>query len=493
MNQTSSPYPATSVSSEEMRRIFQMQKDAFCQRQPRSYGERIEALDALLAAVLHYKMDLVEAMNKDYGHRATQESLLLEIFPVVDEIRSMKRKLKRWMRPERVRTKWQLWPSRTFVVKQPLGIVGIMGAWNYPLYLTILPLVDVLAAGNHAMIKPSEAAPRTAEWVQRILAEIFPPEYVSVVLGGTEVASVFSSLPFDHILYTGSSRVGKLVMRAASENLTPVTLELGGKSPALVHESFSMTLAADRICSAKFWNAGQTCVAPDYAMVPEPRLDEFLEAAKAVVSCRLPHPESNPDYTHMIDRAHWERMAALVEDARSKGAHIYPIGVAEDSIGAASETCNAEDRIFPPILISNVNDGMRIMQEEIFGPILPIATYASIDTAIQYINLHDRPLALYYFDHSRSRVRHVLERTTSGGATINDCIFHLSENNLPFGGVGASGMGAYHGLDGLNTFSHRKGVLRMDGSVSWSFALFLKPPYTKWSDRIISFLLRPFL
>ncbi|MGC9293421.1 MAG: coniferyl aldehyde dehydrogenase [Acidobacteriaceae bacterium] len=482
MAPTSSPDLAENFPSEELRRIFQTQRDAFNQRRPRSYAERMDALDALLAAILHHKTDLVEAMNDDYFHRAPQESLLMEMFPVVDEIRYMKRRLKRWMRPERVSTKWQLWPSRAFVVKQPLGVVGILGAWNYPLYLTILPLVDVLAAGNHAMIKPSELAPRTAELLRKLLAEIFPPEYVSVVLGGAEVASQFSSLPFDHILYTGSGRVGKLVMKAASANLTPVTLELGGKSPALVHESFPMSVAADRICSAKFWNAGQTCVAPDYALVPEARLNEFVDAAKAVVARRLPHLATNPDYTRMIDRAHWERMAALVEDARSKGAHIV-------STGADLETYNAGDRIFPPTLLTNVNDDMKAMQEEIFGPVLPVFTYTSLDAAIEYINRHDRPLALYYFDHSHARVRYVLERTTSGGATINDCIFHLSEGNLPFGGVGASGMGAYHGLDGLDTFSHRKGVLAMHRAVGWSFARFLKPPYTKWTDRILRFLL----
>jgi coniferyl-aldehyde dehydrogenase len=236
-----------------------------------------------------------------------------------------------------------------------------------------------------------------------------------------------------------------------------------------------MSLAADRICSAKFWNAGQTCVAPDYALVPEALLDEFLEAAKATVARRLPHPATNPDYTRMIDRAHWERMAALVEDARSKGAQIDPIG-------ADAETCNVEDRVFPPTLLTNTNDSMRAMQEEIFDPVLPVLTYTSLDAAIEYINQHDRPLALYYFDNDRARVRYLLERTTSGGVTINDCIFHLSEGNLPFGGVGASGMGAYHGLDGLDTFSHRKGVLAMDRAVGWGFARFLKPPYTKWTD-----------
>jgi coniferyl-aldehyde dehydrogenase len=476
--------PYDNLSPQEMQRVFQMQKEAFSRRLARSYAERIDALDALLTAILRHKMELVEAMSADYGHRAPQESLLMEIFPVADEIRFLRKNLKRWMRPERVGATLLLWPSRAYLVKQPLGVVGIIGAWNYPLYLTLLPLVDALAAGNHAMIKPSELAPQTAQLLRRILAGIFPPEYVNVILGGTEAASAFSSLPFDHLLFTGSSRVGKLVMRAASENLTPVTLELGGKSPALVHESFPMPLAADRISSAKFWNAGQTCVAPDYALVPEARLNEFLEAARAAAARRLPDPATNPDYTRIIDSAHWERMDALVEDARSKGARI-------DSMGAAAETYNQESRAFPPTIVTNVSDDMRVMQEEIFGPVLPVVTYTSMNEAIQYINRHDRPLALYYFDRDRSRAREVLERTTSGGATINDCIFHLSAHNLPFGGAGASGMGAYHGVDGLNTFSHRKGVLAMDRAVSWSLARFLKPPYTKWSDRILRFLLRP--
>ena len=299
---------------------------------------------------------------------------------------------------------------------------------------------------------------------------------------GNDISAAFTTLPFDHIIFTGSGRVGKLVMRAAAENLTPVTLELGGKSPALVHDSYPIGIAADRICAGKFLNSGQTCVAPDYVLVPESMRDRFVSEAAAVLKRRLPSIVTNPDYTHMISRAAWERMAELVEDARSKGGQVV-------QVIPAAETVNADNRVFPPTLISNVSDDMRIMQEEIFGPILPVVTVRSLDDGIAYINAHDRPLALYYFDNNGSRIDHVLERTTSGGATINDCLFHLGQNNLPFGGVGASGMGAYHGEDGFNTFSKRKGVLMMNGLVGAFIARFFKPPYTGLTDRLITFLL----
>ena len=436
----------------------------FCRR---SFATRTRSFDSLIA---------------DFSHRAPQETRLLEIFPIVDEIRHTKRHLKGWMRPERVAANWQYWPSSGRIIKQPLGVVGIIGAWNYQILLSLSPLVCVLAAGNHAMIKPAGMAPASADVIRNLIAETFPADYVTVISGGTDVSSAFSTLPFDHLMFTGSGRVGKLIMKAAAENLTPVTLELGGKSPALVHESYPVARAADRICAAKFWNAGQTCVTPDYVMVPEALREQFVTEAKAVLMRRLPSLVANSDYTHMINRAAWERMGALVEDARSKGAEVI-------QINPASEAVSAENRAFPPTLVSNVSDDMRIMQEEIFGPILPITTYRSLEDGIRTINGRDRPLALYYFDNDRSRIDHVLESTTSGGATINDCIFHLAQNNMPFGGVGPSGMGAYHGQDGFNTFSKRKGVMMMSGLMGRIISRFLKPPYTKWSDRVIGFLI----
>ena len=480
---TAQPKAAAATAGKDiLMPLFKAQKDAMAKRPPRSHAERIEALDALMAAMLRYENALVQSLIADFSHRAPQETRLLEIFPIVDEIRHTKRHLKNWMRPERSMAGFPWWPSTGRVIKQPLGVVGIIGAWNYQVLLSLSPLVSVLAAGNHAMIKLAEAAPATADVIRKLVAETFPADYVTVAPSGSEISAAFSTLPFDHIIFTGSGRVGKVVMRAAAENLTPVTLELGGKSPALVHESYSVETAADRICAGKFWNGGQTCVAPDYALVTESMRDKFVAEASAVIKRRLPTIAANPDYTHMINKSAWERMAALVEDARSKGAQVI-------QINPASEPVSVENRVFPPTLISNVTDDMRVMQEEIFGPILPVMTVRSLDDGIAYINAHDRPLALYYFDNDSRRVDHVLERTTSGGATINDCIFHLAQNNLPFGGVGASGMGAYHGEDGFNTFSKRKGVMMMNGMLSQFISRFLKPPYTEWTDRIITFLL----
>lgn len=467
---------------EELKARFSAQKAAFAGRNARTYGERIDALESLLGAVLRFEDKLVESLNQDFGNRASQETRLLEIFPVVDEIRHSKRHLKAWMKPERVSTNWQFSPSRAYIMKQPLGVVGIMGAWNYQILLTLSPLVNVLAAGNHALIKPASAAPATAEVLAELIASAFPADYVSVVTGGPEIGSAFSGLPFDHIIFTGSGRVGRIVMREAAANLTPVTLELGGKSPALVHDSYPIAKAADRICGAKFWNAGQTCVAPDYALVPEAAVSAFLDAAIEVVRRRLPSPSSNGDYTRMINAAGWERMRALVEDARAKGAKVV-------QVHAEGERFEAAHRAYPPTLVVNVREDMRIMQEEIFGPILPIVGHRSLDEAIRFVNERDRPLAFYYFDDDFGRVRNVLERTTAGGVTVNDCIFHLPQNNLPFGGVGPSGMGAYHGEEGFNTFSNRKGVMVMSRVLGWLLATFFKPPYNKWSDRVIGFLI----
>jgi coniferyl-aldehyde dehydrogenase len=342
--------------------------------------------------------------------------------------------------------------------------------------------VSVLAAGNHALVKPSELAPATADLIAKMIAEIFPPDFVSVVNGGPDVSAAFSALPFDHLIFTGSGRVGKLVMHAAAENLTPVTLELGGKSPALVHEEFPHALAADRICSGKFWNAGQTCVAPDYALIKQNKRDEFLAAARTVIARRYPTLKENPDYTRIINQRGHERFLELVADARAKGAEII-------EINPAGETLDVASRVMPPTLIANVNDSMRVMQEEIFGPLLPVVTYTNFNEALAFINDRPHPLAFYYFDFNSARVGEVLNKTTAGGVTVNDTIFHLPQNNLPFGGVGPSGMGAYHGIDGFATFSKKKGVFLQSRLVGWFLAAVLKPPYRKLSDWFIDLLI----
>jgi coniferyl-aldehyde dehydrogenase len=468
---------------QELQDVFERQRSSFRQCAPLALSKRLEALDLLLQSIFLHEDAIIKAEAADFGQRSASEIRLLEIFPLVDEIRFVKRNLRRWMQPKSAMANWQFLPSRTRIIYQPLGVVGIIGAWNYPLLLTMSPLVNAIAAGNHAMVKPSELAPATAEILRQMISEAFPEEYVSVVTGGPDVASSFSALPFDHILFTGSERVGKLVMKAAAENLTPVTLELGGKSPALVHESYPMAIAADRVCSAKFWNAGQTCIAPDYVLVPANKADEFVSKCEAVLSRRYPQAASNADYTHLITHAAWERMRDLVGDARSKGARVLQADSNHGDVPATS-------RFFPPTLILGANNTMRVMQAEIFGPILPVVAYSSLDDALKFINDRPRPLALYYFDRSKSRIKKVLEQTVSGGAAINECIFHFVQHQLPFGGIGPSGMGAYHGFDGFCAFSKKKGVLLQNSLVASFLDRALKPPYTSWSDRTIAFLVR---
>jgi coniferyl-aldehyde dehydrogenase len=369
--------------------------------------------------------------------------------------------------------------------------VGILGAWNYATLLALGPLVDAIAAGNHAMVKPSELAPRTAEVLQKLIAAIFPAEYITVVNGDAQVAAEFTSLPFDHLLFTGSTRVGKLVMKAASENLTPVTLELGGKCPAIVHREFSLRTAVERIITGKLYNAAQTCLAPDYVFVHVSQREEFVKLAGEVARKLYPSWSSNPDYTRIINSQHFERLNSYVRDAVMRGAKAVWLGSEQETASTPNESgprnaFNAA-RSFLPVALLDPNDAMQVMQEEIFGPILPVLTYSELDQALQYVNDHPRPLAVYYFDTDPRRVQRVLMETVSGGVTVNDVIYHIAQNNLPFGGVGASGMGHYHGRDGFKTFSKKKGVFLQS---RFSTLKFLRPPYGPLTDRIIRFLLR---
>jgi coniferyl-aldehyde dehydrogenase len=465
-----------------LRAVFDRQKSAFSRCAPLSIEKRVEALSHLLQSIVNHQDELIVAVSADFGQRPVAETRILEFFPLIDEIRFIKRNLRRWMRPRSVAANWQFLPSRARIIYQPLGVVGVIGAWNYPILLTLSPLANALAAGNHVIVKPSELAPKTAEVVRRIVSAGFPEEYATVITGDKEVAAALCTLPFDHLLFTGSTSVAKLVMKAAAENLTPLTLELGGKSPALVHESYSMAIAADRICTAKFWNAGQTCIAPDYALVPAHKRDEFISGCEAAITKRYGSPSSNTSYTHMISQSALNRMQEFVDDARDRGASVVQPGSLEDNV-------ISESRSFPPTLIIGADDSMRVMHTEIFGPILPVVTYSSLDEALRFINARPRPLALYYFDDDKSRARNVLEHTTSGGAAINDCIFQFAQHRLPFGGVGASGMGAYHGFEGFKTFSKKKGVFLQSALAGSVLDKFLKPPYTSGTNRVIGLLL----
>ena len=458
--------------------LLQSQRAAFAPKPP-DLKQRIEALRALMKALRARREEFVQAISEDFGGRARQETLLLEVFPLVDTIQHTIRHLPRWVQPRPAQAGWQFLPGRARVIYQPLGVVGVIGAWNYPLLLSLSPVVAALAAGNHVMLKPSELAPRTADLMARLLRDLFPPDYVTAAIGGPETGAAFASLPFDHLLFTGSTRVGKLIMKSASENLTPVTLELGGKSPALVHPDFPAETAAARIMAGKLYNAGQTCIAPDYVLVQEQARPEFVRLATEATAKMYPRLVDNADFTRIINRSHYQRLRSLVEDAALKGAEV-------SEVNAARETANEQNRVFPPTFLWNVNDKMAVMQEEIFGPVLPVVTYRSIDEAIDYVNMHPRPLALYYFDNNSKRVNSVLARTTSGGATVNDTILHIAQNDLPFGGVGPSGMGSYHGFDGFLTFSKKKGVFLQSRFTTLGL---LRPPYGELARRVTDFLI----
>lgn len=467
----------------DLRPLFDAQHVASREEGAPDHQERVRRLRLLLEGLQAYQAELVRSVSEDFGNRSKQETLLLEIFPTVDEIRHSISHLKQWMKPRRVRANWQFATARGRIIYQPLGVVGIIGAWNYQILLVMSPLVNALAAGNRVMIKPSEIAPRTAEVMARMIAERFKPEEITVVTGDAEVSAAFAALPFDHLIFTGSTRVGKLVMRAASDNLTPVTLELGGKSPAIIHRDYPIAKAAERILTGKFWNAGQTCIAPDYVMVPEDRLDAFMQAAETILPMRFQKVVDNPDYTRIVNERFYERLAGMVEDAKAKGGRVL-------QSNPANEECNASNRVIPPTVVANASPEMQVMQEEIFGPILPVITYRELEDAIGHVNAHPRPLALYYFDRSQARIDRVLNETTSGGATINDCIFHIAQHNLPFGGVGPSGMGAYHGFDGFATFSKKKGVFIQGFGGRLLFPKILSPPYGRIANWLIRLLIR---
>ena len=365
------------------------------------------------------------------------------------------------------------------MVPQPLGVVGIVVPWNYPLYLAIGPLVPALAAGNRAMVKMSETTPATGELLARLVERHFPGGEVAVVNGGAEVAQAFCRLPFDHLLFTGSTGVGRHVMRAAADNLTPVTLELGGKSPAIVGRGFPVAEAASRILFGKCLNAGQTCVAPDYVLVPEESVDAFVEGARAAVASLYPTLAANPDFTAIVDARHRERLAGLLADAVARGARAIEINPAGEDVAAAGKRA--------PTLLVGVDEAMAVMREEIFGPLLPVIPYRRLEDAMAFVNARPRPLALYVFEHDGDAVERVITGTVSGGVTVNETILHIAQDDLPFGGVGASGMGQYHGRDGFDTFSKRKAVFRQ--SRVNGLKLF-RAPYGKRFESLVRLLLR---
>lgn len=464
---------------ERLKALFQRQRAATREEGPPPYGVRRSQLDRLRDAIQTRVPQVVEAIAGDYGCRSSHETLLSEVHLTLSQLRHTRKNLRRWMRPRRRAVSWPFLPGRARITYQPLGAVGIISPWNYPFYLAMMPFLGALAAGNSILLKPSEITPRTAELLRELVEANFRPEVAAVVTGGPEVGRAFARLPFDHLLFTGSTMVGRSVLQAASGNLTPVTLELGGKSPAILGEGFPISTFAQRVVAGKLFNAGQTCIAPDYVLAPSGQIDRLVESLKAAASDYYPTLAGNPDYTSIISENHYRRLQCHVEDARKKGARVIEVNPGGEDLAAV--------RKFAPAIILDAREDTTVMQEEIFGPILPVQPYGTLQDAIRYVNERPRPLALYYFDNDRGRIRHVIEHTCSGGVCINDTVVQAAQDSLPFGGVGPSGMGTYHGREGFETFSHAKSVFLQS---RYTLSALLRPPYGRTADRLLRVLVR---
>ncbi len=450
--------------------LLAAQRAAFRANPMPSAEQRLAWLKALRELIHQEKDALIAALHADFSNRAESETMLAEIMASLNGIHYASKNLKKWMKPSKRSVDMSFQPAKAKVIYQPLGVIGVISPWNYPLFLAFGPLIGALSAGNRVMIKMSEATPVTSQLVKDILGKVFPEDLVAVVLGEAEVGQAFSRLPFDHLLFTGATSIGKHVMRAAAENLVPVTLELGGKSPAIISADVPMLDAAERIAFGKTMNAGQTCVAPDYVLVPEGRVEEFVDTYRQVVQRFYPKLENNPDYTAVINERQLARLKSYISDAESKGAQVIRLYDKD------------QERRMAQCLLLNTSDDMKVMQDEIFGPLLPVVPYRGIEQAFGYVNDRPRPLALYYFGYDKGEQERVLVETHSGGVCINDTMLHVAQDDMPFGGVGPSGMGHYHGHEGFLTFSKAKAVLikqRFNG------ARLIYPPYGKPLQKLV--------
>ena len=470
------PSPQARMTAPRLHTLLSAQKNAYDSQGIPSLEHRLASLNDLFNILKTNQHAIAEAISKDFGHRAQQETQLAELFLCIDGIRYIRKHLKKWMRPQKRSTSIWLLGSGNRVIPQPLGVVGIVVPWNYPLFLCISPLIGALAAGNRCMIKMAANSRHLSQLLKGLFAEKFSADMLTIAHGakGTD----FSSLAFDHLIFTGSGDSGRQVMRAAANNLTPVTLELGGKSPTIIAADYSITKAAERLLFSKCLNAGQTCVAPDYVFVPEGKIDEFIAASKIIISGRYTNIES-ADYTSIIDDRAYLRLKNTLADAMDQGATA--------TVLVPNSQANDVTRKFPPTLLTQVKGTMRVMQEEIFGPLLPIMAYQHIDDVLGYINSKDRPLALYLFSNDKQLQDKVINKTRSGGVCLNDAALHVGQNDMPFGGAGESGMGQYHGTEGFIAMSKLRPVFKQ---ARFSPLAMMYPPYGQKFDRIIKIMLR---
>ena len=463
---------------QEMESILKLQKKLHIEEGPASIELRRDRLNRCIKMIKEYSDEIIDALQKDFGNRDPKSSFLTEIASTIGVLEHAIKNVDKWTKDEKrpsnvdrpffIRMLMGLLGSKSYIKYQPLGTVGVISPWNFPVNLILAPLGGIFAAGNRAMIKPSELTPVTSEVTKKMFEAYFDKSEAAVFTGDAEVGAAFSALPFDHLLFTGGTQIGKKVMKAASDNLVPVTLELGGKSPVIVDENADLSEVAKKVMRGKTMNAGQICLAPDYLMLPKGKSEEFAKASNEAVSEMFSDLKYNEDYTSVINERHYERINELVSDAKEKGAEVIQINPADEDFE------QQELHKIPPTLVLNPTDEMKIMQEEIFGPVLPVKEYEDFDETVNYVNSKDRPLGLYLFSKDKTKEKKVLDNTTSGGVTLNDVIWHIGQEELPFGGVGPSGTGSYHGHDGFKEFSHAKAVYKQ---FSADLMAQMMPPY----------------
>ncbi|MCH2264392.1 MAG: coniferyl aldehyde dehydrogenase [SAR86 cluster bacterium] len=473
----------TNSTITEMKKVLDLQKQLHIQEGPPSVQLRKDRLDRCVSMVKKYQNPIILALQEDFGNRDPVMSVATEVLSAIGPLEHAKKNLSRWMKPEKRRAEiaplgplLSLMGARARIEYQPMGTVGCISPWNFPVNLVLAPMGGILAAGNRVMVKPSEITPSTSAVMKSMFEEYFDQVEIAVFTGDAEVGAAFSSLPFDHMLFTGGTAIAKHVMKAASENLVPITLELGGKSPVIIGKDSDVGRAAIRVMQGKTMNAGQICLAPDYALVPKEKVSEFVEKSVNAVSAMYPSLKDNDDYTSIINEKHFDRIQDYLKDAKDKGAEIIEINPSEEDFSQQPHYK------IPPTLVLNPTEDMKLMQEEIFGPVLPIKSYEKIEDTVDYINTKNRPLGLYYFGDNKKEQDYVLKHTTSGGVTVNDVISHITQENLPFGGVGPSGMGSYHGYDGFKEFSHAKSIYKQT-KINLNKLAGLVPPYKSKSEK----------
>ncbi len=466
---------------QRMASVRARQRAAFDAELPVGAEVRRDRLKRCIAMMREHGDDFARAMSDDFGHRSYDQSMLTDIAASITPAKQALTHLDAWMRPERRKVQFPLGllGASARVEYQPKGVVGVISPWNFPVQLTMAPLAGIFAAGNRAIVKSSEFTPVTAALFEEVGAKFFSDDELAFFSGGPDVGQAFAKLPFDHLIFTGATGVGRHILHAAADNLTPVTLELGGKSPVIIGKSADMKQAAERIAIGKMMNAGQICLAPDYLLVPQEREAELVGELTKAVSVMYPTLLANDDYTAVVNARHRDRLRGYLDDARAKGGEVVEINPGNEDFAASNGTK------MPLYLVRNPTDDMKVMQEEIFGPVLPIKSVASTDAAVAYVNARDRPLALYYFGKDVAEETRVLDRTISGGVTVNDVVFHVSMEDLPFGGIGPSGMGSYHGHDGFKTFSHAKGIYRQP-KIDIAKLAGLRPPYGKTTRNTVA-------